>query len=331
MIRTKRLERLRDDGLQGRNLIKDIILDCDPGVDDAVALMLAFKSPDALNLLGITTVAGNVKLDSTTRNACLLRQVACREDVPVYRGLNRPMARHPVLADDFHGAEGLGTYPIFTPDKGEEALGAIEFIIETLTTRPTGTVTLAVTGPLTNIATAFQRAPDLTARVKQIVLMGGARNEGGNITASAEYNVYADPDAAAIVFTSGCPIVVIGLDATHQVRGTPERIARLATLNNPAAALVADTLIFSNSLPGNMEGATGAPLHDPCVIAYLIAPEFFTIRPCAIRIETQSDLTRGHTAVEFRPDYRGAAFNAEWVSHIDADGVFALVETVLMT
>lgn len=311
------------------NLIKDIILDCDPGVDDAVALMLAFKSPDVLNLLGVTTVAGNVGLNNTTRNTCLLRQVASREDVPVYRGLDRPLVRGAVLADDFHGAEGLGTYPIFTPDKGEEALGAIEFIIETLTTRPSGTVTLAVTGPLTNIATAFQRAPNITARVKQIVLMGGARNEGGNITASAEYNIYADPDAAAIVLASGCSIVVIGLDATHQVRGTPERIAHLAALDNPVAALVADTLIFSNSLPGNMEGATGAPLHDPCVIAHLIAPELFTKRPCSLRIETQSDLTRGHTAVEFRPHYWGASYNAEWVTHIDANGVFALLETAL--
>jgi purine nucleosidase len=308
-----------------------VILDCDPGVDDAVALMLAFKSPDQLDLLGVTSVAGNVGIDNTTRNACLLRQVADREDVPVYRGLARPMVRDAVLADDFHGPDGLGDYPVFAPTKGYESQNAIDFIISTLRARPAGSVTLAVTGPLTNIATAFEQAPDIKARVGQIVLMGGARSEGGNITASAEYNIYADPEAAALVCASGCPLVVIGLDATHQVRGTPERNARIAALDNPVASLVADTLDFSNTLPGNMEGATGAPLHDPCVIAYLLAPELFTLRPCSIRVETTSDLTRGHTAIEFRPDYWGVAYNARWVTHIDADGVFELLEAALRT
>jgi purine nucleosidase len=304
-----------------------IILDCDPGVDDAVAILLALRRADALEVIGITTVAGNVGLDKTTRNACLLRQVAGREEVPVYRGLDRPMVRAPILADDFHGADGLGTYPVFTPDKSEESQGAIEFIIETLRTRPPYTVTLAVTGPLTNIAQAFIQAPDVAERVNQIVVMGGARSEGGNITASAEYNIYADPDAAAVVFASGCPLVVIGLDATHQVRGTAVEIERLYALGNRVANLAADTLAFSNTLPGNMEGASGAPLHDPCVIAYILAPELFTLRPCSIRVETASELTRGHTAVEFRKDYQGVPYTASWVSHIDAKGVFDLLET----
>jgi purine nucleosidase len=303
-----------------------VILDCDPGVDDAVAILLALARADALEVIGITTVAGNVGLDKTTRNACLLRQVAGREDVPVYRGLNRPLVREPVLAADFHGADGLGNYPVFAPDKGEESQGAVDFIIDTLRICPAYTVTLAVTGPLTNIAQAFLQAPDIQARVGRIVLMGGARSEGGNITASAEYNIYADPDAAAIVFASGCPMVVLGLDATHQVRGTPARIARIYALANRVADLAADTLAFSNTLPGNMEGATGAPLHDPCVIAYLLAPHLFTTRSCSIRVETVSDLTRGHTAVEFRPDYQGVAHNGLWVTHIEADGVFDLLE-----
>lgn len=303
-----------------------LILDCDPGVDDAVALMLAFKSSRQLTLLGITTVAGNVCLDHTTRNARLCRQVAGREDVAVYRGLDRPMKRAPILADDFHGADGLGDYPVFEPTQPEESQGAIDFIIESLRTHTAGTISLAVTGPLTNIATAFHQAPDIKARVGQIVLMGGARSEGGNITASAEYNIYADPDAAALVFGAGCPLVVMGLDATHQVRGTPVRNDAIRALDNEVAKLVADTLDFSNTLPGNMEGATGGPLHDPCVIAYLLAPELFTLRPCSIGVETVSDLTRGHTAVEFRPDYWGVPFNAAWVTHIDADGIFTLLE-----
>jgi purine nucleosidase len=306
-----------------------VILDCDPGVDDAVALMLAFKSPEQLDLLGITTVAGNVGIDSTTRNACLLRQVASREEVPVYRGLDRPLVRDPILADDFHGTNGLGDIPVFVPDKLEEAQSAVDFIVETLRKHTTASVTLAVTGPLTNIAAAFELAPDIKARVGKIVLMGGARREGGNITASAEYNIYADPDAAAVVFASGCPLVVLGLDATHQVRGTPERIARIQGLDNPVATLTANMLLFANTLPSNLEGATGAPLHDPCVIAYLLRPALFILRPCSIQVETSSDLTRGHTAVEFRPDYWGVPFNARWATYIDADGVFALLEASL--
>jgi purine nucleosidase len=304
----------------------NVILDCDPGVDDAVALLLAFKRPDALNLVGISCVAGNVGLDKTTRNACLLREVAGREDVPVFGGADRPLVVEPVLADDFHGPEGLGDYPVFAPKKGTESQSAVAFIIETLRTYESGTITLAITGPLTNIAQAFQQAPDIIARVKQIVLMGGARSEGGNITASAEYNIYADPHAAAIVLQAKCPTIVLGLDATHQVRGTPPRIARLTDLGNEVAMLAADTLAFSNTLPGNMEGATGAPLHDPCVIAYLLAPALFTTRPCSIQVETNSTLTRGHTAVEFRPDYWGVVHHAHWVTHIDAEGIFDLLE-----
>jgi purine nucleosidase len=302
-----------------------LILDCDPGVDDAVAILLALKRPDKIDLLGITSVAGNVGIDDTTRNACLLRQVAERDDVAVYRGLHRPMVRESVLADDFHGPDGLGDYPVFMPDRSEERQSAVDFIISTLRTLALGSVTLAATGPLTNIATAFEMAPDIKSRVREIVVMGGARVEGGNITASAEYNIYADPDAAAIVFASGCPLVVLGLDATHQVRGTPERIALINALSNPVADLAADTLAFSNSLPGNMDGATGAPLHDPCVIAYLLAPQLFTTRSCSIRVETTSDLTRGHTAVEFRPDYWGIPHNARWVTRIDAERVFDLL------
>ena len=306
-----------------------IILDCDPGVDDAIALMLAFRSLAKLNILGVTTVAGNVGIDNTTRNACLLRQIAKAEMIGVYRGLDRPMVRDAILADDFHGTDGLGNYPIFEPDLGEDPLSAVEFIIETLRAQPTNSVHVTATGPLTNIATAFLQAPDIKARVAQIVLMGGARAEGGNITASAEYNIYADPEAAAIVFAAGCPLVVIGLDATHQVRATPDRIARIRALSNPVADLVAFTMDFSNTLAGNMEGATGAPLHDPCVVAFLLMPELFALKPCSIQVETASTLTRGHTAVEFRPDYQNMAFNAHWVTHIDSDGLFALLEEAL--
>ena len=308
-----------------------LILDCDPGVDDAVALALAFGARDRLHLLGVTTTAGNVALAKTTRNACLIRQVAGRDDVPVHAGLAKPLVREPILADDFHGPEGLGRYPSTEPLLGPASSDAINFLIQTINSAPANTISLAVTGPMTNIAALIQTAPETARRLHQIVLMGGARREGGNITASAEYNIYADPEAADIVFKSGCKLIVFGLDATHQVRGTRAWVEAITAVGTPIAKLVAEMLAFSNALSANLmdtsepdQPATGAPLHDPCVIAYLLAPKAFQLRPCRIDVETESQLTRGHTAVEFREAVAGA-FNASWVSKADAAAVLSLL------
>jgi purine nucleosidase len=308
-----------------------LILDCDPGVDDAVALALALGARDRLNLLGITTTAGNVDLTKTTRNACLIRQIMGREDVPVHAGQAKPLHRDPIIADDFHGPEGLGDFPVSPPSIGPQSTDALSFLIKTIEAAPDDTISLAVTGPLTNIACLIQQAPDTARRLRQIVLMGGARHEGGNITASAEYNIYADPEAADITFKSGCNIVAFGLDATHQVRGTSAWVEAIARLNTPGAKLVAEMLAFSNTLPANLmdtsnpdQVASGAPLHDPCVIAYLLAPEAFQLRHCRIEVETQSALTRGHTAVEFRKAVAGE-FNANWVSKANPEVVLSML------
>jgi purine nucleosidase len=308
-----------------------LILDCDPGVDDAVALALAFGARERLELLGITTTAGNVDLAKTTRNACLIRQIMGREDVPIHAGLAKPLSRDPIIADDFHGPEGLGDYPASPPSLGPQSTDAVSFLIQTIETAPANTISLAVTGPLTNIACLIQQAPATARRLRQIVLMGGARREGGNITASAEYNIYADPEAADITFNSGCNIVAFGLDATHQVRGTSAWVEAIARLDTPGAKLVADMLAFSNALPANLmdtsdpdQPATGAPLHDPCVIAYLLAPEAFSLRPCRIEVETTSTLTRGHTVVEFRKAVAGE-FNANWVWKANPEAVLSLL------
>ena len=308
-----------------------LILDCDPGVDDAVALALAFGARERLDLRGITTTAGNVELAQTTRNACLIRQIMGREDVPVHAGLSKPLSREPIIADDFHGPEGLGDYPTSPSTIGPQSTDAVSFLIQTIEAAAADTISLAVTGPLTNIACLIQQAPDTARRLRQIVLMGGARREGGNITASAEYNIYADPEAADIVFKSGCNIVAFGLDATHQVRGTSAWVEAIARLNTPGAKLVTDMLAFSNALPANLMDtsepdlpAKGAPLHDPCVIAYLLVPEAFTLRPCRIEVETMSTLTRGHTAVEFRKAVAGE-FNANWVAKADPEAVLSLL------
>jgi purine nucleosidase len=307
---------------------QDLIIDCDPGVDDAVALFLAFAAPRELNLLGITTVAGNVGHGLTARNARIVRQLARREDVPVFAGCQRPMVREPVEAGHFHGASGLGALPVFEPAAPLAAQHAVDFIVGTLRASAPGSVSIVVTGPLTNLAMALVLDPGIAARIRAIAVMGGARSEGGNITASAEYNIHADPHAAHVVFSSGCDITVLGLDATHQVRSTAARVARLRALGTPAALAVAQLLQFSNDLEPNRERGDGAPLHDPCPVAWMLQPDLFVSRPCEVRVETASPLTLGHTAVEFR-ETPGVPRRTHWVTRADADGVFALLESKL--
>lgn len=297
-----------------------IIIDCDPGVDDTVALLLAFASPE-LELLAVTTVGGNVAAAKTARNACLVRAVAQREAVPVFAGATRPLLRDPVEAGDFHGAEGLGSLPAAVPSAGPAPGSSAEAIVDVVMARPAGTVSLVVLGPMTNVALAMAAAPALAGRLKQVVAMGGARREGGNITASAEFNIFADPHAAAAVFASGAPVVCFGLDATHQVRATEPRIAAIEAIGTPAAALAAQMLRFSQQVERDVVRGVDAPLHDPCPIAWLLRPNLFELQPCRIDVETISPLTMGHTAVEFR----SAAPNARWAVGADADGLFALL------
>ncbi len=304
--------------MQGQSLI----IDCDPGVDDAVGLLLAFGSPE-LDLLAITTVAGNVSLERTTRNARILRQIAGREDVPVHAGAQRPLRREPADAGDFHGAEGLGDLETFEPAAPAAPGSAAEAIVEAVMARPARSVSLAVMGPMTNLALALRAEPGLPGRLGPVVVMGGARSEGGNITASAEYNIWADPDAAAEVFASDCRVTVLGLDATHQVRATEARIAAIEALPGVCARTAASLLRFSQDVERRIVGWDWAPLHDPCTVAWLLRPELFRTVPCRIAVETESDLTRGHTAVEFRID--AAAARHHWVVEADAQGVFDLI------
>ncbi|HEY9235355.1 MAG TPA: nucleoside hydrolase [Phenylobacterium sp.] len=300
-----------------------LIFDCDPGVDDAIALFLAFASPE-LELLAITTTAGNVSASLTARNAAIIRQIAGREDVPIHAGADRPLFRAPVEAGAFHGQSGLGPLELFTPAKGVEAGHAAQAIVDIVMAHAPGEVTLAVTGPCTNLALAMQLEPTLTARLGPVIVMGGARREGGNITASAEFNIFADPHAAQVVFASGARCVVMGLDVTHQVRADPARTAAIAAIDTPAARASAVLLEFSNALERDIVGGTGAPIHDPCVIAYLLAPQLFTLRRCDLQVETSSPLTLGHTAVEFRLSDPAAA-RIEWATGADAYGVFTLL------
>jgi purine nucleosidase len=301
-----------------------VIIDCDPGVDDGVALLLAFAAPDMLELRGITTVGGNVAAPLTARNACLIREIAGREDVPVHAGCARPLRREPVEAGHFHGESGLGDLPTGSPRKGPEALHAVEFLIHELTHAAAASISLVITGPMTNVATAIQRRPEVLRGIREFAIMGGARSAGGNITPSAEYNIYADPHAAQVVFNAGPPVYAFGLDATHQVRATPERTAALGALETPAARAAFDLLEFSNALPANGPREQGSPLHDPCPIAWLIDPSLFEFRRCHVDVETESALTAGHTAVEFRPR-ADRVQNVQWAVRANGDGIFALL------
>ena len=303
-----------------------LILDCDPGVDDGVALLMAFASLDRLDLRGVTTVAGNVGLERTARNARMLRELAggAAVQVPVYQGCARPMVRELVIADHFHGDSGLGHLEVFEPAVPVASGQAVNFIVETLLREPAGTVTIAITGPMTNVAMAMRLEPTIVPRIGQVVFMGGARLEAGNVTASAEYNVYADPHAAAVVCASGVPLVAIGLDATHQVRTTPARIARIRDLGSPQARAAARLLEFSAALEWNAATGQGAPLHDPCTIAWLLAPGLFELQPRYLDVETNSPLTLGHTAVEARP-IPGRAMNVRWATRADGAAVFELL------
>jgi purine nucleosidase len=302
---------------------QSLIIDCDPGVDDAVALMLAFGSP-GFDLLAITAVGGNVPVAKTARNARILRQIAGREDVPVFMGADRPLRREPAGAGEFHGAEGLGDMTPFEPDVPCADGHAADAIIDLVMGRPAKSVALAVLGPLTNLALALRKAPALAARLGPVAVMGGARSEGGNITASAEFNIWADPEAAAEVLATGCEVVMFGLDATHQVRATTARIAALEAVGTPSAEAAASMMRFSQRVERRIVGWDAPPVHDPCPVAWLLQPDLFELKPCRIAVETDSDLTRGHTAVEFRAAVAGSLPH-RWAVSADADGVFSLV------
>ncbi len=301
-----------------------LIIDCDPGVDDAVALMLAFGS-EAFELLAITAVGGNVPVAKTARNARMLRQIAGRADVPLLMGADRPLRRAPSGAGEFHGAEGLGDMAPFEPDVPCADGHAADAIIGLVMARPAKSVALAVLGPLTNLALALRKEPALAERLGPVAIMGGARSEGGNITASAEFNIWADPEAASEVLATGCDAVLFGLDATHQVRATDARMAALEALGTPMADAAAAMMRFSQRVEREIVGWDAPPVHDPCPVAWLAKPSLFELKPCRIGVETQSELTRGHTAVEFRGAVAGSLPH-RWAVSADADGVFALIK-----
>ncbi|WP_419738110.1 nucleoside hydrolase [Ruegeria sp.] len=303
---------------------RKIIIDTDPGQDDAVAILLALASPEEIEVLGITAVAGNVPLELTAKNARIVCELAGHTEVPVYAGCDRPLKRPLITAEHVHGKTGLDGPVLPDPEMPLTEGHAVDFIIETLRTQEPGTVTLCPLGPLTNIATAFQKAPDIVDRVQEIVLMGGAYFEVGNITPAAEFNIYVDPEAADIVFKSGAHIVVMPLDVTHDALVTPHRNDAFRSLDSKVGHAVAEMTDFFERFDKEKYGSEGAPLHDPCVTAYLIQPELFSGRHINVEIETKSELTLGMTVADWwRVTDRKP--NAMFMGDVDAQGFFTLL------
>ncbi|MBR0557171.1 nucleoside hydrolase [Ciceribacter sp. L1K23] len=303
---------------------RKIIIDTDPGQDDAAAIMLAFASPGELEILGITVVAGNVPLRLTSRNARVVCELCGRTDVKVYEGVDRPMRRDLVTAEHVHGKTGLDGAELPEPTMAVQSEHAVDFIIETLRKEPAGTVTLCTLGPLSNIGNVLERAPDVAPRIREIVMMGGGYFEGGNITPAAEFNIYVDPHAAEIVFRSGVPLVVMPLDVTHQLMTTKARVSRIAAIGTRPAKVMVEWLEFFERFDEEKYGSDGGPLHDPTVIAYLLQPELFSGRDCNVEIETGSELTMGMTVVDWWR-VSGRPANARVMRNVDSDGFFALL------
>jgi purine nucleosidase len=303
---------------------RKIIIDTDPGQDDAVAILLALASPDDLEVLGITAVAGNVPLPLTQKNARIVCELAGKPETLVFAGCDAPIARKLVTAEHVHGKTGLDGPTLPDPTMPLQDQHAVDFIIETLRAEEEGTVTLCPLGPLTNIAVALKRAPDIAERIQEIVLMGGAYFEVGNITPAAEFNIYVDPEAAKKVFACGAPITVMPLDVTHKALVTAERNIAFRAIGTPVGIAVAEMTDFFERFDKEKYGSAGAPLHDPCVTAYLIKPDLFTGRHINVEIETGSDLTLGMTVADWW-GVTDRAPNATFMGDIDADGFFALL------
>ncbi|SFI71240.1 purine nucleosidase [Phyllobacterium sp. CL33Tsu] len=304
-------------------MTRKIIIDTDPGQDDALAILLAFSSPE-LDVLGITAVAGNVPLALTELNARKICELAGRPDAKVFAGADRPLLRPLITAEHVHGKTGLDGPDLPVPTMPLQAQHAVDFIIETLRCEEPGSVTLCALGPLTNVAQVLIRAPELAPRIREIVLMGGGFFEGGNITPTAEFNIHVDPHAAQIVLQSGVPVTILPLDVTHKALSTAKRVDRFRNMGTRAGDACVELLEFFERFDEEKYGSDGGPLHDPNVIAYLLKPELYGGRTCNVTVETANELTLGMTVVDWwgvtdRPN------NAYYIRDVDDEGFFDLL------
>jgi purine nucleosidase len=305
-------------------MTRKIIIDTDPGQDDAVAILAALASPEDFEILGIVGVAGNVPLPLSVKNALKIVELAGRPEVPVYAGCERPLRRTLVTAEYVHGKTGLDGPVLPEPTTKPREQHGVDFIIDTLRREPEGSVTLCPLAPLTNIAMAFIKAPDIVGRVKEIVMMGGGYFEQGNTTPAAEFNIYVDPEAADVVMRCGRPITMVPLDLSHQMLSNRARVKAFRDLGNRCGVATAEMLDFFERFDEQKYGWEGGPLHDPCVIAWLLQPDLFKGRQINVTIETMSELTVGATVA----DYWGITDkprNVMFLRSGDAEGFYKLL------
>jgi inosine-uridine nucleoside N-ribohydrolase len=300
---------------------KRLILDCDPGHDDAIAILLAARDP-AVDLLAVTTVAGNQTLDKTSYNALRVLTLARRYDVPVAAGCARPLRRRLVTAGKVHGDSGLDGADLPEPAMELDGRHAADLIVE-MAESSREDITIVATGPLTNVATALMRRPSLGERIEQVVWMGGSCGEG-NVTPAAEFNAYVDPEAADVVFHSGMRLTMVGLDVTHQALYLEEDIDVIRGLKNSVAEVVADLLSFFVGTYRSVFGFPGCPLHDPCALAGALHPNMVKCVPMRVEVETRGQWTRGRTVCD-RMGLWGMPQNARVGTLLDVDAFKAYV------
>jgi len=305
------------------SVARSVIIDTDPGQDDALAILLALASPE-LEVLGFIGVAGNVPLDLTTHNIRVVCELAGRTEVPVYAGANQPLKRALVTAEHVHGSTGLDGAVLPEPSMELQSQHGVDFLVETVLNRPENSVTLCSLGPLTNLALALQKEPRIAPRIQELVMMGGGFFAGGNITPAAEFNIFVDPDAAKIVFESGIPITMFPLDCTHQALTSAARIAAFRALNSRVGDACAGWLEFFERFDEDKYGTDGGPLHDPNVIAYLLQPDIYGSRFINIEVETKSQLTLGMTVADWWR-VSGKEPNVTYVRDVDADAFYKLL------
>lgn len=304
-----------------------IVLDCDPGHDDAIAILLAAHAP-GIRLEAITTVAGNQTVEKTARNALKVCTLAGIRDIPIAAGMDRPLVRELHVAAEIHGASGLDGPTLPEPDIPLAPIHAVDLLIELLMAGD-GDLTLVATGPLTNLAAAMRREPRVVPKIQQIVLMGGSMGLG-NWTPAAEFNIYVDPEAAHVVFTCGRPLTMLGLDATHQALATPEVRERIRALGSPVAHLVDDLLGFFADTYRQVFGFAAPPLHDPCAVARVVNPDLLRTQPMHVDIELRGEFTVGRTVCDVH-GITGKPPNAEVGLVLDVPAFWDLLIATLAT
>lgn len=293
---------------------RKIILDCDPGHDDAFAILLAHGNPE-VELAAITTVAGNQTLPKVTRNARAVATLAGITGVPIAAGCERPLVREQITAGNIHGKSGLDGAELPQPAVPLDSRHAVELIVELVMAAEPGEITLVPVGPLTNIAVAMRREPRIVPRVREVVLMGGAHTRG-NVTPAAEFNIAVDPEAAAAVFAADWPVTMVGLDLTHQALATPEILDRIAAIGTPVARAVHGLLGFFQRAYLTETGMPAPPVHDPCAVARVIAPDVMAVEDAFVTVETQGRWTSGMTVTDFGAAY-GQPHNTQVATTLD--------------